>query len=189
VLCGVWVLRADVLLGIGVQPERRELERAARDQLRLGLRLNDRIGGLLPEGHVHRMGDDVASGLPFVELARDVHPEVRKRVCSHARKCIVVRMVLRYHLLPDVCARLYLQSDVNSPTPSPTTPQMAVSSFVPVNTQVSGATTVTMVGVSFSSADLTPSAYRSGRPCTTSSWTTVTLLVCTATAPVVASGA
>ena len=62
-----------------------------------------------------------------------------------------------------------------------------VSSFAPLNTPVSGAATVTIVGVGFSgstSIDPTPSAYLSGQPCTTSSWTSATQLVCAARAPV-----
>ncbi len=60
----------------------------------------------------------------------------------------------------------------------------SVSSFYPLNTQVSGATTVTLLGANFQCNDLSPSAYISGQPCATTAWTTTTQLVCAAPAPV-----
>jgi hypothetical protein len=43
--------------------------------------------------------------------------------------------------------------------------------------------------VGFSSIDLSPSAYLSGQPCRTTTWTTATQLVCAAPSPVLATGA
>ncbi len=60
----------------------------------------------------------------------------------------------------------------------------SVSSFYPLNTQVSGAATVTLLGANFQCSDLSPSAYISGQPCATTAWTTTTQLVCAAPAPV-----
>jgi hypothetical protein len=59
----------------------------------------------------------------------------------------------------------------------------SVSSFTPLNAQVSGATTVTVLGTDFQCSDLSPSAYVSGQPCATTAWTTNTQLVCAAPAP------
>jgi hypothetical protein len=66
-----------------------------------------------------------------------------------------------------------------------------VSSFAPVNIQVSSAATVTIQGAGFSSIDLSPSAFLSGQPCRTTTWTTATQLVCAAPSPspVLATGA
>ena len=61
-----------------------------------------------------------------------------------------------------------------------------VSSFTPLNAQVSGAYTVTVFGKNFESGDMTPSAYVSGQPCATTTWTTDTQLVCAAPAAVLA---
>ena len=66
---------------------------------------------------------------------------------------------------------------------------VAVSSFAPVNIQVSSAATVTIRGLGFSSIDPSPSAYLSGLPCRTTTWTTATQLVCAAPSPVLATGA
>jgi hypothetical protein len=66
---------------------------------------------------------------------------------------------------------------------------VAVSYFVPVNIQVSSAATVTIQGVGFSSIDPSPSAYLSGQPCRTTTWTSATQLVCAAPSPVLATGA
>ncbi len=74
------VRRADVLLGVGVQPEHRDVERGEGDKFDLFLRLDDRAGGLLQEGHLLRVGGDAASGVPDVELALDMHSEVRMSV-------------------------------------------------------------------------------------------------------------
>ena len=65
----------------------------------------------------------------------------------------------------------------------------SVTSFVPLNTQVSGTLTVTILGLGFQSSDQTPSAYLSGRPCETTAWTTTTHLVCTTQSPVITGGA
>jgi hypothetical protein len=43
--------------------------------------------------------------------------------------------------------------------------------------------------VGFSSIDQSPSAYLSGQPCRTTTWTTATQLVCAAPSPVLATGA
>ncbi len=66
---------------------------------------------------------------------------------------------------------------------------ICVSSFAPVNIQVSSAATVTISGLGFSSIDPSPSAYLSGQPCRTTTWTTATQLVCAAPSPVLATGA
>ena len=60
----------------------------------------------------------------------------------------------------------------------------SVSSFSPLNTQVSGTATVTVLGANFQCSDLSPSAFLSGQPCATTAWTTTTQLVCAAPAPV-----
>ena len=60
----------------------------------------------------------------------------------------------------------------------------SISSFSPLNAQVSGAATVTVLGANFQCSDLSPSAYISGQPCATTAWTTTTQLVCAAPAPV-----
>jgi hypothetical protein len=54
-----------------------------------------------------------------------------------------------------------------------------------MNIPVSIAATVTIRGVGFSSIDLSPSAFLSGQPCRTTTWTTATQLVCAA--PVLAT--
>jgi surface protein len=64
----------------------------------------------------------------------------------------------------------------------------SISSFSPLNTQVSGAAAVTVLGANFQCSDLSPSAYISGEPCATTAWTTTTQLVCAAPAPVLAGG-
>jgi hypothetical protein len=66
---------------------------------------------------------------------------------------------------------------------------VAVSSFAPVNIQVSSAATVTIQGVGFWGIDPSPSAYLSGQPCRTTTWTSATQLVCAAPSPVHATGA
>lgn len=68
----------------------------------------------------------------------------------------------------------------------------AATSFLPLNTQVSGGSTLTIFGSAFGGSgavDMTPSAYVSGQACTTTSWTTATWLVCAAQAPLLAAGA
>ncbi len=84
----VWrhaVLLADALLRVGFQDEPCGLERAARDLVGIGLRL-DHARGLLQEGHVHHLGGNAASGLPHVELAYTMHPEVRTLMRSVSHK-------------------------------------------------------------------------------------------------------
>ena len=61
----------------------------------------------------------------------------------------------------------------------------SISSFSPLNTQVSGSATVTVLGANFQCSDLSPSAYISGQLCATTAWTTPTQLVCAAPTPVV----
>jgi hypothetical protein len=68
-------------------------------------------------------------------------------------------------------------------------PCVVVSSFTPMNLQLSSAAPVTISGLGFSSIDLSPSAYLSGQPCRTTTWTTATQLVCAAPSPVLATGA
>jgi hypothetical protein len=68
-------------------------------------------------------------------------------------------------------------------------PCVVVSSFAPMNLQLSSAGTVTISGLGFSSIDPSPSAYLSGQPCRTTTWTTATQLVCAAPSPVPATGA
>ncbi len=66
---------------------------------------------------------------------------------------------------------------------------VVVSSFAPMNLQLSSAATVTISGLGFSSIDWSPSAYLSGQPCRTTTWTTATQLICAAPSPVLATGA
>jgi hypothetical protein len=61
----------------------------------------------------------------------------------------------------------------------------SIASFAPMNTQVSGASTITVLGADFQCSDLSPSAYISGQFCATTAWTTPTQLVCAAPTPVV----
>ena len=65
---------------------------------------------------------------------------------------------------------------------SPSVP--SISSFSPLNTQVSGAATITVLGANFQCSDVSPSAYVSGQLCATTAWTTTTQLVCAAPAPI-----
>ena len=60
----------------------------------------------------------------------------------------------------------------------------SISSFSPLNTQVSGAATVTVLGANFECSDVSPSAYVPGQLCATTAWTTATQLVCAAPAPI-----
>jgi hypothetical protein len=66
---------------------------------------------------------------------------------------------------------------------------LCVSSIAPVNIQVSSAATVTIRGAGFSNLDPSPSAYLSGQPCRTTTWTSATQFVCAAPSPVLATGA
>jgi hypothetical protein len=71
----------------------------------------------------------------------------------------------------------------------PTFATAACTAVAPMNIPVSSAATVTIRGVGFSSIDLSPSAFLSGQPCRTTTWTTATQLVCAAPSPVLATGA
>jgi hypothetical protein len=64
------------------------------------------------------------------------------------------------------------------------TTSVGVSSFWPLNAQLSGGATITVLGVDFGCADVSPSAYLSGKPCATTTWTSGTQLVCAADVPV-----
>jgi surface protein len=62
------------------------------------------------------------------------------------------------------------------------------TSFSPLNAPVSRDAALTILGTYFGTADQSPSAYVTGQPCATTSWTTATQLVCAAPAPILASG-
>ena len=61
--------------------------------------------------------------------------------------------------------------------------------FSPLNAPASRSAAVTILGLGFGALDASPSAYVSGQPCATTSWTSATQLVCSASAPTVAGGA
>jgi hypothetical protein len=61
--------------------------------------------------------------------------------------------------------------------------------FRPLNAPASSGAAVTILGTGFGAVDTSPSAYISGQPCATTSWTSATQLVCSASAPTVAAGA
>jgi hypothetical protein len=63
-----------------------------------------------------------------------------------------------------------------------------VTGFSPLNAPASRGAAVTILGDAFGAVDASPSAYFSGQPCATTSWTSVTQLVCSAAAPTVAGG-
>jgi hypothetical protein len=63
------------------------------------------------------------------------------------------------------------------------------TSFSPLNTPASRGAAITILGAGFGAVDASPSAYISGQPCATASWTSATQLVCSASAPTVAGGA
>jgi hypothetical protein len=65
---------------------------------------------------------------------------------------------------------------------------LEITSFSPLNAPVSRDTALTILGAQFGTADTSPSAYVTGQPCATTSWTTATQLVCAAPAPILASG-
>jgi hypothetical protein len=58
-----------------------------------------------------------------------------------------------------------------------------ISSFIPLNIQVSSSATVTFLGAQFGGSDLSPSAYIAGQLCQTTTWTQATSLLCTVAAP------
>ncbi len=57
------------------------------------------------------------------------------------------------------------------------------------NAPASRGAAVTILGAGFGAVDATPSAYVSGQPCATTSWTSATQLVCSASAVTIAGGA
>ena len=61
--------------------------------------------------------------------------------------------------------------------------------FSPLNAPASRSAAVTILGMGFGALDASPSAYVSGQPCATTSWTSATQLVCSASVPTVAAGA
>jgi hypothetical protein len=63
------------------------------------------------------------------------------------------------------------------------------TAFRPLNAPASSGAAVTILGIGFGAVDASPSAYVSGQPCATTSWTSATQLVCSASAPTVAAGA
>ncbi len=65
----------------------------------------------------------------------------------------------------------------------------AATGFSPLNAPASRGAAVTILGDAFGAVDTSPTAYISGEPCATTSWTSVTQLVCSASAPTVAGGA
>jgi hypothetical protein len=67
---------------------------------------------------------------------------------------------------------------------------LSATASLPLNTVASyGAAVITILGTEFGTADASPSAYISGEPCVTTSWTSATHLVCSATTLTVAGGA
>ena len=63
------------------------------------------------------------------------------------------------------------------------------TSFSPLNAPASRGAAITILGTGFGAVDTSPSAYISGQPCATTFWTSITQLVCSASAPTVAGGA
>jgi hypothetical protein len=64
------------------------------------------------------------------------------------------------------------------------------SGFSPLNAVAShGAAVITILGTGFGAVDASPSAYISGEPCATTSWTSLTHLVCSAPTLTVSGGA
>jgi len=70
----------DVLWGNGVQPQHRELERAARVQPRIGVRLGERAVKLHQGRDLLALGGDAARGLPDVE---QLERHVRRELLAH----------------------------------------------------------------------------------------------------------
>jgi hypothetical protein len=66
---------------------------------------------------------------------------------------------------------------------------LIATGFSPLNAPASRGAAVTILGGGFGAVDASPSAYISGQPCATTSWTSATQLVCSASAPTVAGGA
>jgi hypothetical protein len=66
---------------------------------------------------------------------------------------------------------------------------LSATGFSPLNAPASSGGAVTILGRDFGAVDTSPSAYFSGQPCVTTSWTSTTQLVCSASAPTVAGGA
>jgi hypothetical protein len=75
------------------------------------------------------------------------------------------------------------------PTFYPGSSCLSATSFSPLNAPASRGAAVSILGVGFGAVDASPSAYVSGQPCATTSWTSATQLVCSASAPIVAGGA
>jgi hypothetical protein len=61
--------------------------------------------------------------------------------------------------------------------------------FSPLNAPASHGPAVTILGAGFGDVDESPSAYISGQPCATTSWTSATQLVCSVPAPTIVVGA
>jgi hypothetical protein len=66
---------------------------------------------------------------------------------------------------------------------------LIATGFLPLNAPSSSGAAITILGTDFGAVDASPSAYVSGQPCATTSWTTATQLVCSAPASTVADGA
>jgi hypothetical protein len=75
------------------------------------------------------------------------------------------------------------------PTFYPGSSCLSATGFSPLNAPASRGAAVSVLGVGFGAVDASPSAYVSGQPCATTSWTSATQLVCSASAPTVAGGA
>jgi hypothetical protein len=66
---------------------------------------------------------------------------------------------------------------------------LIATGFSPLNAPASHGAAVTILGTGFGAVDASPSAYFSGQPCATTSWTSATQLICSASTPTVAGGA
>ena len=66
---------------------------------------------------------------------------------------------------------------------------LSATGFSPLNAPASHSAAVTILGTGFGAVDASPSAYVSGKPCATTSWTSATQLICSVSAPTVAGGA
>ncbi len=63
---------------------------------------------------------------------------------------------------------------------------LIATGFSPLNAPASRGAAVTILGFGFGAVDTSPSAYASGEPCATTSWTSATQLACSACAPTIA---
>jgi len=89
-----------------------------------------------------------------------------------------------FSLVRRLLTTVILCSLLNGASPLP-----SVTSFSPMNIQISSTTTITFIGEQFGGADFSPSAYAAGQLCTTTSWTKATSLLCVAGVSYLSSGA